>query len=203
MIVAYDYDGVIVDSLDANIAMMNTILEELGKEPSINRALFQKLQVISFEAIAEILLLSEQECTDFMNKIGSRNHTILDNTPLFQDIKEHLQRVAEVATVFIVSNNETILVKTLLKNEGLQSVVSGIFGPEGGLSKAERLSQLQAQDPSVLFIGDGVSDITEGNKAGVVSVAVSWGFQSLEVLKPHNPRFCVETVNELDRLIIG
>lgn len=203
MIVAYDYDGVIVDSLDANIAMMNSILEEMGKEASIDRAMFQRLQVISFEAIADILSLSEDEITQFMRIIGEQNDDIHTETALFPGIAEHLKRVARVAKIYIVSNNESSLVHTLLEKEGLSSLVTGVWGPENGASKADRLRQLQSMDPAVLFVGDGVSDITEGNKAGVMTIAVSWGFQSLEVLKPHSPKFCTETLEDLEHLIIG
>lgn len=203
MIVAYDYDGVIVDSLDANIDMMNAILKDMGKAPSITSVLFQQLQTISFEAIAENLNLNPQELTNFMAAIGEQNSTIHTKTVLFPGVNEHIGRVSEVADIYIVSNNESSLVETVLKNEELSGYISGIQGPENGASKAERLQQLLTMDPTVLFVGDGVSDVTEGNKAGVVTIAVSWGFQSLEILKLYNPKFCVDTLDDLEHLIIG
>lgn len=203
MIVAYDYDGVIVDSLDPNIDMMNEVLSEMGLEPAIDREMFQSLKVISFEAMAGPLGLSDEELQTFMAKIHERNDDLYHKTPLFDGMKSHLERVAASAKVYLVSNNTTSLVENLFEKEGLHKSFSGLLGPETGMSKAERLESLKRDGEHIVFVGDGVSDITEGNKADVITVAVSWGFQSLELLKEHNPRYTVESLHELEQLLIG
>lgn len=203
MIVAYDYDGVLVDSLDANIDMMNQILVSMGKKALVTRAMFQKLKVISFEAIGEIVQLSSSEMSTFLAIIANNNLAIQHKTFLFNGVVEHLQKVSAKAQVYIVSNNDSDLVHQVMDKAGLTSYITGVHGPEEGLSKSERLEKIirNTGDKDLYFIGDGVSDITEGNNAGCMTVAVSWGFQSLKVLEPYNPIFCVSSFSELEKVL--
>ena len=52
------------------------------------------------------------------------------------------------------------------------------------------------------MIGDSVSDIQYAKKAGVVSIAVTWGWQSRDVLANEKPDHIVESVDELTTLLI-
>ncbi len=40
-------------------------------------------------------------------------------------------------------------------------------------------SQFAAEDEAVFMVGDSVSDVRDARKAGVKSIAVSWGHQSV------------------------
>lgn len=202
MIVAFDYDGVIVDSLDANIEMMNQILCDLGIAPTITRETFHQLKVISFDAIGECITLSKEEMDRFLQMVSERNHSIQDSTPLFPGVEQLFRSIHQHCGIYIVSNNETSLVTSVLEQYGLLDLVDGIAGPELGESKSQRLKELKGKSSEVYFIGDGVSDITEGNKAQVYTIAVGWGFQPLEVLDPYGPTSSVSTLKELEDLLL-
>jgi len=51
------------------------------------------------------------------------------------------------------------------------------------------------------MIGDSVSDIRYAKRAGVQSIAATWGWQSQDKLVKENPDFIVTSVQELAALI--
>ncbi len=51
------------------------------------------------------------------------------------------------------------------------------------------------------MIGDSVSDIQYAQKAGVQSIAATWGWQSRDTLSRENPDYIVESVSELMALL--
>lgn len=53
-----------------------------------------------------------------------------------------------------------------------------------------------------VYFGDMVLDIKAGKKAGVKTVAVSWGYQSREKLKKAKPDFLIDNPSEIKRIIL-
>lgn len=72
--------------------------------------------------------------------------------------------------------------------------------PEPVLLGAEKLG---VKPDQAVFVGDSPYDIVAGNRAGVTTIAVSWGMASLEDLKEHSPGYLVTTREELLELIIS
>ncbi len=53
------------------------------------------------------------------------------------------------------------------------------------------------------FIGDSNHEIEVSKKAGIKSIAVTWGFTSEQYLKSKNPDYIVHNVEELEAVILG
>ncbi len=53
-----------------------------------------------------------------------------------------------------------------------------------------------------IFVGDMTHDIDAGKKAGVITVAISQGYQSKEKLLKKNPDFLIENLGELKDIVI-
>jgi phosphoglycolate phosphatase-like HAD superfamily hydrolase len=68
-------------------------------------------------------------------------------------------------------------------------------------SKVEKIlmarSHCAAEGETVFMVGDSVSDVRAAKEAGVQSVAVSWGHQSLERLVGAAPDYVVHSAGEL------
>ena len=69
-------------------------------------------------------------------------------------------------------------------------------------SKVKKIERIKEENPNALFyyIGDTSGDIKEGQKAGVTTVAVTWGFHEKENLEKENPDHIVDTPIELVKL---
>ena len=47
------------------------------------------------------------------------------------------------------------------------------------------------------YVGDSIFDVQAGNAAGCVTIAVTWGMGSREVLEAEHPTYLVDTIDEL------
>ncbi|PMB02817.1 carotenoid oxygenase, partial [Fischerella thermalis CCMEE 5196] len=59
------------------------------------------------------------------------------------------------------------------------------------------LKQKQLKPEEVIYVGDETRDIEASKKANIKVVAVSWGFNSPEVLAKQNPNYLIHHPSEL------
>ncbi len=52
-----------------------------------------------------------------------------------------------------------------------------------------------------MYVGDMAHDIEAGKKGGVVSIGISWGHKSKEVLEAANPDHLISDIVELEKLL--
>jgi len=107
--------------------------------------------------------------------------------------------------IAVVTTNSSQNVHAFLAKHGLDSLIHAVYGVDTPGSKAQKISMAQSrfvkkQEP-VFMIGDSLSDIRAAKEAGVTSIAVTWGHQSLETLlrdEPgdvaHSPRELIEVI---------
>jgi phosphoglycolate phosphatase-like HAD superfamily hydrolase len=71
----------------------------------------------------------------------------------------------------------------------------GLFGKSKSIKKLLRKNGYNRAE--VVYIGDETRDIAAAKKAGVKSMAVSWGFNSKDVLASSNPDVLLEQPKDL------
>lgn len=64
------------------------------------------------------------------------------------------------------------------------------------------LGQLQQEPSGAVYVGDSPFDVMAANAAGVTSIAVTWGAASRTPLLDASPRHVVDTVAELESLLL-
>lgn len=204
-LIAFDYDGVIADSITPNIDMMNKLFIEMNIDFSLEKIDFEALNEISFEAVADLAKLNSSEREKFLFEVHNRRDTILEKTDIFIGISEVIKALAKKATLTIVSNNHSVIAKTTLEKNCLNNFFTEITGIDSNKNKSTRLQDMirkyNIKKENCFMIGDGVNDILSANEAGVNSVAVSWGFQSLNKLKECGANILVDDINKLVNLI--
>jgi phosphoglycolate phosphatase-like HAD superfamily hydrolase len=88
-----------------------------------------------------------------------------------------------------------------LEEHGLEGNVRAVYGVDMPGSKAEKIlmakNQFGAEGETVFMVGDSLSDVHAAREAGVNSVAVSWGHQSLGRLVGAVPDHVVRLPKEL------
>jgi HAD superfamily hydrolase (TIGR01509 family) len=56
---------------------------------------------------------------------------------------------------------------------------------------------------ATVFIGDSNHEVEAGKKAGIKTIAVTWGFFTEERLKAKNPDYLVHNIKELEEILIN
>lgn len=65
------------------------------------------------------------------------------------------------------------------------------------------LGRLGTRPDEAAFVGDAPFDIQAGRAAGVTTIGVTWGFFRRDQLEPERPDHLVDTVPELEDLVLG
>ena len=65
------------------------------------------------------------------------------------------------------------------------------------------LEQLDSAIENTIFVGDADTDILTAKNAGLPSIGVLWGFRDREVIEEAGAEYIVESVNDLEKLLIS
>uniref|UniRef100_A0A7C4AIR9 phosphoglycolate phosphatase n=1 Tax=Thermodesulfovibrio aggregans TaxID=86166 RepID=A0A7C4AIR9_9BACT len=207
-LIIFDLDGTLVDScLDITVAL-NHCLEKKGISgfspeeikkmvgEGVNRLIEKALQAkkVSFP-VNEMI-----EC--FINYY--RQH-IADHSKLYPWVEKTLQELKDFKKV-IISNKPTDLTIKTAESFGLLKYFDFIAGsdffPErkpSPLPIVETIKKFNTTAEKTLIIGDSEIDIEVAKATGVKSVAVSYGYRPLELLK--NADFIIDKLIDLINIV--
>ena len=207
-LIAFDYDGVIVDSMVVNRRITNHVCKKLAGTREITQADIENLNSMSFQAISKVIGIPDDlipPCLKLINKMLVESYGELS---LFKGIPELIKRLYEEGNILaIVTHNTEKVVHSLLKDNSLDDCFDVIMGVETDGEKSDKLLKLQKHynisEPSCYMIGDSVGDITEAKLANFKGIGVSWGFQSSKRLQSFNPMAIAETPEEIYEIVNG
>ncbi len=195
----FDFDGVVVDSLELYEDAVNRCLENLGKPVFKDRQEFLEIFDDNFyEGIAR-----KGVDVPAFTKISAALAPGLDygRVAPVGDLAPVLEKLGERHTLFIVSSNSNYAIRRILLRCRFDRYFEEILGHEFMLSKIGKIrhamERREAGPEGTYYIGDTAGDIREAEKAGVRTVAVTWGWHSRERLERVNPDYIVDSPEEL------
>lgn len=194
----FDYDGVIVDSLDSFTSVFISACRDNG--------------FLGVNSRKDILALFEDNVYTAMMKQGLdagtidnilrtfeiRSNSYLDELKLFDGMGDALKKIAEKSKVFIITSNVSGIPERVLKRSGI-GCYEDVIGAEKEKSKIKKIKRLMEQYPLLrpYYVGDTKGDIIEGKMAGALTVGVAWGWHGAEKLKEAQPDYLVYSPEEL------
>ncbi len=165
-VIAFDYDGVLTDTFEPNIRLMNRIFGMMNVDLTIDAHHFDLAEEISFEAVVAAAGLPEGRYQEFIGLIETEGYSIIEETFLFEGIKELICDLDKEYYLAVVSNNHTEIVIPGLEKEGVLSLFDPVTGNDSGGSKTERLKNIAKRfdfdSENCWMIGDGTNDIEMG-----------------------------------------
>ena len=196
----FDYDGVLVDSLDEVIKASREVCRSMDHDRMLNKEMIATLQPMTYGQLARTIGLPPDRMEAFSEYVFNRLQQADAAMPFFPGIKPLLRQRTPENTV-IISGNSREIISAKLDAHALDQQVASIFGAYEPGDKADKIRQACTSfgaDPGrTCMIGDSVSDIQYAQKAGVRSIAVTWGWQSRDTLTEQKPDYIVESVSEL------
>ncbi len=192
--IVFDFDGTLADTFGVikEIAQREYGLTEEDFEIIREEGLWDliKSPTVSLRNITKMAFIG----------IKSKMEDITD-IELFPDVVEVLKTLKKDYRLGIVSSNSSEnIVKTLKKN-GVEDLFDFVYSDSSFFSKHLVLKRMckryGMKVNEVIYIGDEDRDIIASKKNKIKSVAVSWGFNSVDNLMRESPDFLVKNPKEI------
>ncbi|MEN8243640.1 MAG: HAD-IA family hydrolase [Thermodesulfobacteriota bacterium] len=200
----FDYDGVLVDSLEEVIKASREVCRSMGHGCMLTREIVSTLEPMTYTQLARTIGLPPDRLEPFSEFVFTRLQQQNTAMPFYPGIESLLRELA-APNIAIISGNSREVISAKLAAHALDKQVASIFGAYEPGDKTDKIGRACAQfgaDPArTCMIGDSVSDIQYAKKAGVQSIAVTWGWQSRDALEGEKPDYIVEEVSELAALL--
>jgi phosphoglycolate phosphatase len=201
-VVMFDYDGVIVDSLQVFLEAMARAFADIGRpELATPATLLGFLDTNWFAGLAGAGLTAEQ--TEQIEDVFSEALSHYESLRPFPGMSEALARLAERHELSIITSCRAPVARGFLAAHGI-TAFTHVIGCETEKSKVRRIERTMAEygpGREYWYVGDTTGDIREGRAAGAVTVGVAWGWHGAARLAAAAPDFIVATPQELADLI--
>jgi phosphoglycolate phosphatase len=180
----FDYDGVIVDSLDIFSTSFLDACKAAGVEGFTRADDLLAVMEGNFYTSMRARGVSDEQVAEILSRLGAmlvRARHWLKPVPLMPQVLEEL---ADVRTIVIVTSSPNGVVEGWLRGHDVPGV-SEVAGAETARSKVEKIHALQGRYPGqdvYWYVGDTSGDIREAREAGATPVGVAWGWHEPERL---------------------
>ncbi|MBD2168223.1 HAD-IA family hydrolase [Calothrix membranacea FACHB-236] len=200
-VIIFDFDGTIADTVDALVSIANRLAVEFGYV-QISQQELALLKNLTSREIIKYSGISVFKIPFLVKKVkGELKNKIHEFKPI-PGIKEALiQLKSQGYHLGIITSNSKDNVTEFLKINELDNlfdfIYSGvtIFGKKTIINNVLKQRQLKPQE--VIYVGDETRDIEASKKANIQVIAVTWGFNSREILAKQKPDFLIHHPSEL------
>jgi phosphoglycolate phosphatase len=195
----FDFDGVIVDSMELYEETTRRCFETIGKPITKNHEDFLDLFDENFYEAIQQRGVSIEEFNDAVKQVVP---TIdYSGVTAFEGLMPILRELKKNHVLLIVSSNNVHAIMAILSIINFNSCFDEILGADFRLSKVDKIiyamEKWNISSDRTFFVGDTTGDIKEAKEAGVKTVAVTWGWHTKERLEKTKPDLLIDFPREL------
>ena len=198
--IIFDFDGTIVETWNLTIKIANRLSEEFGYK-KINQKNAQKLRNYKTQEILRTVGLPLLKLPFWVKRVRKEANKEIEFAKPVSGIKTALSELKKNKyNLAIITSNTKENVNNFLRKNNLDFfdfIYSGssVFGKSKIINKLLKEKNLSLDQ--TIFVGDETRDIEAARKSKVKIIAVSWGFNSKEILKKQKPDFLINKPKEL------
>ena len=215
-LILFDYDGTIVDSAKMIVKGAIEAFRMCGlpdPDPNKVRENIGKPLATALDAYApkgyeinpEMISNAYRKWYAEQGRLGLQDEPLYPGmVELINDLKNHKEFNIGVAT-----NKSRIALDNGLNKHNLSELFDITLTMEEAKPKPDpdmaiqAMSKLNIEKKSTVIVGDTINDIGLGVNAGINSIGVAWGYNSIEMLKNEGADFIVKDSKELFDTIIN
>ena len=203
-LVRFDFDGVLVDSLDYFLDAFLDSCRENGCPQIASRHDFLALFDVNFYAGLARAGIDESRRKAILHGMAQRLAAKSGRYGFYPGIPDALREIASFADLYVISSNDGPVVKAFLDEHGL-TVCRGILGGDHDTSKVRKIRTVSRLHPDALtlYVGDTAGDIIEAREAGAVAIGAAWGWHGEERLRGTRPDLLLRSPDELPAGLIA
>ena len=212
-LIIFDADGTIWDSeKDVFLAFNHTLKNNGNKE--ITKEEFQKLAGLDLEEMFKRVLTKDEEtlANEYVKKY--REYYIdeghyADETTLFENVKETLEKLkGQKFSMVIASGKPKRILDKMVEYFHLNEfeLVLGTgeshFKPKPDPEILNYIMHhLNVSKEEAVMIGDTKADVMAGKNAGIDTIAVTYGYEKIDILKNVNPTYMIDNFKTLEEVM--
>jgi phosphoglycolate phosphatase-like HAD superfamily hydrolase len=200
-VIMFDFDGTLADTLDTLVTITNRLALEFGYKPTAPEELAQIRNLSSREIVMQSGI-SIFKIPFLLKKIKGNLHNEIQYLNSIPGIKEALIQLKYEGNILgILTSNSEENVRIFLKKQGMEELFSFVYSETTLFSKHKIIRKFMKENylssEEIVYVGDETRDIESSKKIPIKVIAVSWGFNSREVLAKHKPDFLIHKPSEL------
>jgi len=204
-VVIFDFDGTLADTEGILRNIYRDVAKEKGWAP-LDRAKYRKLFTASIWDAALWSRFLPWRLPYLVGESRSRLQQRANSIKLFPGMKKVVTELHQAdCELYVLSRNWQSTVQLVMDKNGLGSMVLVLKKP-GFFTKHKSVKKLIQQKAytkdSTWMIGDEVRDIYAAKRAGVLSIAVPWGFQDAATLAKLLPTAIVGKAEDIVGIIL-
>lgn len=198
--IIFDWSGVINDSFERQLFVINQIFKEFGaKEMTLDELRNNwKQPYMSFynKYLPDLTLEEEQKAYE---RIIMQHPAIKPFLGIVDVLKKF--KTQGIKMVVLSSDSEKTLLPEI-KDFGLEEIFIDIVSDSHDKSKEirELMRKNNFNTEDTIFVGDSNHEVEVGKEIGIKTCAVTWGFCTKEKLESLKPDFLIDTVEELTKI---
>ncbi|MFK7871660.1 MAG: HAD hydrolase-like protein [Oligoflexales bacterium] len=191
----FDFDGTLVDS-------RYLVWEYIEDRANDRKLTPEDLREYSATEVIPALGIKPWEVPQLMIQVRRAFLERLDQQPIIEGVVECFRELRKQGhCIHVVSSNAKENIDKFLQLHEIDDCVDRVISFFGLFGKAKILRNLmrdlQATPGDVMYIGDETRDIVAAQKAKISSLAVTWGYNSENVLAATDPSFLARNPSEM------
>lgn len=195
-IFCFDFDGTIADTLPLVVQTLDKLLKKRNGKEVVGGDFLRKIREEGIEDVFRETKVPLYKMFFLYLKVKKEMNREVGNIAIDQKMKEVLEKLKkEEHTVGILTSNSKENVVNFLKYNNLDFF--DFIKTSGVLGKEKEIKKLKQKGRDFFYIGDEIRDIKAGKKAGVKTIAVSWGLSSRKALQKAMPDMLIEKPEDL------
>ena len=198
----FDFDGVLVDSLDVYEKTVTLCLAKINHPLQRGRQEFLELFDGNFY---EMLAQKGVDLDKFMTtSVDILSQVKYNEIKPFDAMWPVLQELKKKHCLIVISSNDTPTIREALRLYGFEDIFQEILGSDFMLSKKDKIlyaiKKYSVMPDDIYYIGDTIGDIKEGKQAGIKTIGVTWGWHDKAKMASSNPDYLFDDPQELMQL---
>lgn len=211
-LIIFDLDGTLVDSSVDIANAINYAIEPYGIKPITVKETINLIGEGITRLMEKLIKSHESEVRSNIDKdvlidrfLEHYSAHLVDNTTVYPGVEETLEQLNSYKKAVISNKREVLSVKTL-DNLGLLKYFDLVAGSDTTSEKKPSpqpilyvLSKLNITPREAVIVGDSNFDIEAGRAAGIKTIAVTYGYRPVELLR--NADFIINRMGELVNIL--
>ncbi|MFH1402891.1 MAG: HAD family hydrolase [Candidatus Altiarchaeota archaeon] len=206
--VLFDWDGTLYDIFDFMVTTYTEVMRERGVRTWTREEYRNNFRIEWRDMLEEMGLKDDEEF--LIEKWRENMKTLKEKLRLHEGVIETLEKLKEKHSLGIITSGPRKALNAEMKRLGVKRFMDiTVAGGEAGNGKPEpdplvyAMEKLGLDPVECAYVGDMIEDVQAAKKAGMHSIAVSWGLHNRKKLSLETPDFIADDLNEMVEYIEG